>query len=592
MPVLVSVNVGLPQDIEWQGRTVRTAVFKQPVKGPVMARRLNLEGDGQGDLAGHGGEHRAVMVYQVQSYRYWETVLGRTLSDHGQFGENLTVDGLADDDVWIGDRYRIGGALFEVTQPRVTCYRVGIRLSEPRMPSLLVAHRRPGFYCRVIEEGVIAEGDPIILEARGDGMSVAEVDALLYLPERSEEKLRHAVGMRGLSEGWRGSFEALLKAGPERNGNAGLANVPDVPPAWAGFRDVRVLSVHEESPHVRSFVFGPVDGAPLPAPRAGQFLVLKIDRHDDGTTLLRSYSISDASHPGSYRISVKRAEGVGSAYLHDHVEVGSIVSISAPRGTFVLPDDERPLVLWGVGIGVTPLLAMLHDIVAQYSRCPRKIYWIYGTRDGSEHLFAQETRELLGRLDGVTSLVAFSHPRPGDRLGTDFDVTGRLRATDLVSLGIPSDARFLLCGPPLLHAGSTRWPARAGISGRLDTLRTLRVERIDGTWRGEHDRRSATPTDRPGGNRPIGVVRPQWPFRALGRPFPEPVGTRRGKRRARALVVPFRRLPQLRKRVDRWADPILPGSPPTACRRRGPHLLRHAVDGHRAGPVTIYGVPS
>jgi len=448
MPVLVSVNVGLPQDIEWQGRTVRTAVFKQPVEGPVMARRLNLDGDGQGDLAGHGGEHRAVMVYQVQSYRYWETVLGRTLSGYGQFGENLTIDGLADDEVWIGDRYRIGGALFEVTQPRVTCYRVGIRLSEPRMPSLLVAHRRPGFYCRVIEEGVVSEGDTILLETRGDGMSVAEVDALLYLPERSEEKLRHAVGMRGLSEGWRGSFEALLKAGPGREGNAGLANVPEAPPAWAGFRDVRVLSVHEESPHVRSYVFGPVDGAPLPVPRAGQFLVLKIDRHDGGTALLRSYSISDASHPGSYRISVKRAEGMGSAYLHDHVEAGSVVSISAPRGSFVLPDDGRPLVLWGVGIGVTPLLAMLHDIVAQRGRCPRKIYWIYGTRDGSEYLFAQETRELLGQLDGVTSLVAFSHPRPGDRLGTDFDVTGRLRAADLASLGIPSDARFLLCGPP------------------------------------------------------------------------------------------------------------------------------------------------
>ncbi|MGF6712781.1 ferredoxin-NADP reductase/MOSC domain-containing protein YiiM [Luteibacter sp. W1I16] len=447
MPVLLSVNVGLPQDIEWQGRTVRTAVFKQPVRGPVMARRLNLDGDGQGDLAGHGGEHRAIMVYQVQSYRYWETVLGRKLTGYGQFGENLTVDGLADDEVWIGDRYRIGGALLEVTQPRVTCYRVGIRLSEPRMPSLLVAHRRPGFYCRVIEEGTITEGDAIVLEMRGGGMSVAEVDALLYLPERSEEKLRQAVGLRGLSEGWRGSFEALLKAGPERNGNAGLASVPEAPPAWTGFRDVRVLSVHEESPRVRSFVFGAVDGTPLPPPRAGQFLVLKIDR-PEGTPLLRSYSISDASHPGSYRISVKRAEGLGSAYLHDHVGTGSIVSISAPRGSFILPDDERPLVLWGVGIGVTPLLAMLHDIVARRDRFPRKIYWIYGTRDGSEHPFAQEARDLLRQIEGVTSLVAFSHPGPGDRLGTDFDVAGRLHAADLAPLGIPTEAIVFLCGPP------------------------------------------------------------------------------------------------------------------------------------------------
>jgi MOSC domain-containing protein YiiM len=139
---LVAVNVGLPADVEWQGKVVHTAVWKRPVAGRVMARRLNLDGDGQGDLAGHGGEHRAVMVYQLDSYRYWETHLQRHDFEYGQFGENLTVDGLADDEVCIGDRYRIGGALFEVTQPRVTCYRVGIRMNNPAMPALLVSHKR------------------------------------------------------------------------------------------------------------------------------------------------------------------------------------------------------------------------------------------------------------------------------------------------------------------------------------------------------------------------------------------------------------------------------------------------------------------
>src|SRR5215218_6419176 len=150
---LVSLNVGLPQDVSWQGRTVHTGIWKSPVTGPRMARRLNLDGDGQGDLAGHGGEMRAVMVYQVDSYRYWEKELGRDDLVHGHFGENFTVEGLADDEVCVGDRYRIGDAVFEVSQPRVTCYRVGMRLEEPRMPSLLVSHRRPGFYFRVIEEG-------------------------------------------------------------------------------------------------------------------------------------------------------------------------------------------------------------------------------------------------------------------------------------------------------------------------------------------------------------------------------------------------------------------------------------------------------
>ena len=122
---LLSVNVGMPKDVPWQGKTVFTGVFKDSVSGPRRVGRLNVEGDGQGDLAGHGGEQRAVFVYQIDSYRYWEHELGRSDFVYGQFGENFTVEGLGDDEVCIGDRYRIGTALFEVTQPRVTCYRVG-----------------------------------------------------------------------------------------------------------------------------------------------------------------------------------------------------------------------------------------------------------------------------------------------------------------------------------------------------------------------------------------------------------------------------------------------------------------------------------
>ena len=162
MSSLISVNVGLPREVEWQGKIVRTAVWKKPVVGRVMARRLNLDGDGQGDLQGHGGEHRAVMVYQLDSYRYWENYLQRHDFEYGQFGENLTVEGLLDSEVCIGDRYRIGTALFEVTQPRVTCYRVGLRMNHAQMPALLVSHHRPGFYFRVIEEGEVGAGDEII----------------------------------------------------------------------------------------------------------------------------------------------------------------------------------------------------------------------------------------------------------------------------------------------------------------------------------------------------------------------------------------------------------------------------------------------
>jgi len=216
---LLSVNVGMPQDVAWHGRNVHTAVWKQPVTGPRMARRLNIDGDGQGDLAGHGGEHRAVFVYQIESYRYWQDQLGRDDFEFGQFGENFTVQGLGDDEVCIGDRYRIGGAVFEVTQPRVTCYRVGIRLEDPQMPALLVSHHRPGFYFRVLTEGAVRAGDEITRLAAGpEGMTVAEIDALLYLPGHPWRQVLRALRIPALSPGWKASGADARQLRPLRRG--------------------------------------------------------------------------------------------------------------------------------------------------------------------------------------------------------------------------------------------------------------------------------------------------------------------------------------------------------------------------------------
>src|SRR5262252_8598609 len=228
MPRLLSVNVGLPRDVTWNGKTVRTAIWKNPVHGRRMVRKLDIDGDAQADLAGHGGEHRAVFVYQMDSYHYWERFLGRSDFTFGQFGENFTVDGLPDNEVCIGDRYRIGDAIFEVTQPRVTCYRVGIRMDEPQMAALLVAHQRPGFYLRVLQEGEVGAGDEIVRVATGpERMTVTAVNALLYLPNPAKEEIERALRVPALSPGWKGSFEALLQqmAQPgSRTGNAGLAS--------------------------------------------------------------------------------------------------------------------------------------------------------------------------------------------------------------------------------------------------------------------------------------------------------------------------------------------------------------------------------
>src|SRR5215468_10689821 len=188
MARLLSVNVGLPRDIEWKDRTVHTGIWKNPVLGRCRVARLNLDGDGQGDLGGHGGEQRAVFVYQIESFGYWQTQLERTDFVHGQFGENFTIEGLPDDAVFIGDRYQIGSALFEVTQPRVTCYRVGIRMNEPQMPALLTSSGRPGFYMRVLHEGEVGSGDEIVKVADADEpMTVAEINALLYSPDHARD---------------------------------------------------------------------------------------------------------------------------------------------------------------------------------------------------------------------------------------------------------------------------------------------------------------------------------------------------------------------------------------------------------------------
>jgi ferredoxin-NADP reductase/MOSC domain-containing protein YiiM len=447
------VNVGLPCDVEWQGKLVHTAIWKKPVPGRVMARRLNLDGDGQGDLAGHGGEHRAVMVYQLDSYRYWQHQLLRHDFEYGQFGENLTVEGLADDEVCIGDRYQIGSALFEVTQPRVTCYRVGIRMANPQMPSLLVSHKRPGFYLRVLKEGEISAGDEIVKVAEGpEHVTVAEVDALLYLPGHPREQLQRALRIPALSPGWKASLQALVaEEGTTRQGNAGLV-ATSPPPAWRGFRPLRVAAIQPESADVRSFVLESEEGKPLPPPLAGQFLVFKLQLDTQAAPTLRSYSMSGSRNAGTYRVSVKRAEGLGSRFFHDSIHVGDTLQVSAPRGSFILAEGDSPVVLLSAGIGATPVLSMLYSLASNASR---HVWWCYGARNSREHPFLAEARKLLADLPNSRSLIAYSQPGQEDQQGKDYDARGHLDLPLLQSLHLPQEADFYLCGPPAFLADLT-----------------------------------------------------------------------------------------------------------------------------------------
>jgi len=449
MPQLLSVNVGLPCEVTWNGKTLRTSVWKSPVSGRRMVRKLDIDGDAQADLSGHGGEQRAVFVYQMDSYHYWQSFLGRSDFTFGQFGENFTVEGLLDSEVCIGDRYRIGDAIFEVTQPRVTCYRVGIRMNEPRMPALLVAHHRPGFYFRVLQEGEVGAGDDIVKITDGpERMSVADVDALLYLPGPSREQLQRALRIPALSKGWQGSFQAMLQQdlGSKTSvGNPGLAT-EEPAPAWPGFRQMRVATIHKESESVTSFVLVPADKQSLSLFQAGQFVVLRLIIDPGKAPVLRSYSLSDLPAAHHLRISVKsELKGIGSSFLCDRTREGDVLDVSAPRGSFTLRASQSPVVLLSAGVGATPVMSMLHALASEKSQ--REIWWIYAARNRVEHPFAEESRSLLKQLSRGRGYIVYSRPAATDQVGTDFDAAGHIDAALLKRIGVSQGSDFYLCGP-------------------------------------------------------------------------------------------------------------------------------------------------
>jgi len=454
MARLVSVNVGLPRDIEWKGRSVHTAIWKDPVRGRCRVRRLNLDGDGQGDLVGHGGEQRAVFVYQIESYGYWQQQLKRSDFVHGQFSENFTIEGLPDDAVCIGDRYRIGTALFEVTQPRVTCYRVGIRMNEPRMPALLTSSGRPGFYFRVLQEGEVGAGDEIVKVGDAkERMTVVEINALLYSPNHPRDRLERALRIEALSPGWRSSFELLLQnQATAGRGNAGLAPAEAAHPAVPGFRPFAVTAIDQESADVLSLTLESLDRQQLQTALPGQYVVLRLQPTAVGPPLFRSYSLSGPLSTERYRISVKiEPNGAAGTYLRDHVRMGDILDVSSPRGSFILQSGERPVVLLSAGIGATPVLAMLHAMAAAHST--RQVLWLHAARDRQHHPFAAEVGRLMLALTHGRSYVCYSRPGSDDKMGVHFDAIGHLSRSVFDEVGVPREADVYLCGPTRFMAG-------------------------------------------------------------------------------------------------------------------------------------------
>ena len=475
------------------------------------------------------------------------SLLKRTDFVHGQFGENFTIGGLPDDAVCIGDRYQIGGALFEVTQPRVTCYRVGIRMNEPRMPALLTSNGRPGFYFRVLQEGEVAAGDEIVkVGEANERMTVAEINALLYSPNHARDRLERALRIEALSPGWRASFEALLQSQTTAagSGNAGLAPAAAAHPVAPGFRPLAVTAIDQELADVLSLTMHSPDRQALPTALPGQYVVLRLPRTTGGTPLFRSYSLSGPLSTERYRISVKiEPNGAAGTYLQEHVRAGDGLDVSLPRGSFILQGGQRPVVLLSAGIGATPVLAMLHALAAV--RSTREILWLHAARDRQHHPFAAEVRRLMLALTHCRSYVCYSRPDSRDKMGEDFDGSGHLSPAVFNEVRVPREADVYICGPTRFMVDMKEALATVGVAPERIQVELFNGSEFDDPGCGPRSEASGACTPGRRRHRSAGVVRAQRHRRALEAFLPEHFGAGRGVRRSGPLVVPDGCLSQL-----------------------------------------------
>ena len=443
---LVSVNLSIPKEIVHDNKSVTTGIFKTPAVGRVMLRRLNLSGDGQGDLWGHGGAFRAVYVYSLENYDYWQRELGGDNFGYGQFGENFTVEGMLDDDIRVGDVFRIGGALVEVSQPRIPCYKLAIKMGIRGFQNRFLESGRVGFYFRVLEEGEVGAGDRFELVRRDPGgMTVREVSDLLFLNTEDLEGTRRALSIPALSHGWKGSFEERLA----------MAGVPTE--TRKGFRNLVVQRKEAESATITSFYLVAADGAPLEEFLPGQFLTFDLAIPDQPGPVMRTYSLSDSPDRDYYRVSIKREpsprdrpdlpSGLSSNYFHKQVDEDTTLRVGPPRGKFHLdPDSDRSVVLLSGGVGLTPLISMMNAIVRSDSG--RRVWFIHGTRNGREHAMSTHVRRMARENDNVNVHIRYSAPASDDLEGQDYDSKGRVDIELLQQLLPFDNYEFYLCGPP------------------------------------------------------------------------------------------------------------------------------------------------
>ncbi len=444
---VVSLNVGVPRQVTYRGVSFRTGILKTPIDAPLSLKRLNFAGDAQADLSAHGGEHKAVYCYPLEHYDFWCGEIGRAALPMGQFGENVTTQGLLESELRIGDVLQMGTAVLQVSEPRIPCYKLVMHMDAGSDFSVrFLAANRTGFYCRVLQEGTVAPADPVTLLARDPASpTVKEVVAATQFADRDPVELRRVVRAKDISAKWRARVRRMIDAEMRRRMEQGAA-------------PSRTLVVEEIVAEVRdtfSLWLKAPDGAPLPPALPGQYLTLV---WPDG--LKRTYSLSAFEPDTRYRITVKLerdgqgALGRGSSRVAS-LKAGDALDVERPRGNFH-PDmgDDAPLILAAAGIGVTPIMTMLDHVTREGKR---SVFAAFGMRHPDQHPLTDELKALLAERSNLQVKLAYSQYEGAPIAGLPAHKNGRLAAADLLPHAAAPLAEIYLCGPGdfirQMHAG-------------------------------------------------------------------------------------------------------------------------------------------
>jgi ferredoxin-NADP reductase/MOSC domain-containing protein YiiM len=417
---------------------VASAFIKNRVVDRVSVTKRGLIGDEQADLAVHGGADKAVYAYPAVHYPSWleEFPEHAALWGPGSLGENLSVSGCDESNIAIGDVFRLGSAILQVTQPRKPCFKLALRFGgDQRIAPRMIRQSRTGWYCRVLEDGCFGPGDAFEqLERPHSEWSVKRVNETAYDVTATTETLQAVAALPALSAAWRAQT------------NSAAASISKWR-AVADFRRFVLVEARDESASIRSLSFAPADGGDIPPHQPGQHVQIKL--RSGGSDFIRRYTISSVPVSKSLRVSVKReASGLASRLLHQ-LQIGQQIEISKPQGRFVFDRKAgRPVVLLSAGVGITPMISMLHAAVTQDGSHPfvPQVLFCHVVRNGAEHAFREQFAASLAKHPNTISRIFYSRPSEEDRQLRRFDQEGRLRIEDIGPF-VTAEHDFYLCGP-------------------------------------------------------------------------------------------------------------------------------------------------